>query len=244
MTSNQKFEFTTLDPKKVANRAVAEEQKAFKSIFGSLKEDLLQSQELLRSREEAAAQAREKLVREELQAQFPLYQKAGYEEGYAKGFAAAKAEDEMLQKQLLQTLEKISAELPSMTEKLEMQLTSQLADTVSIARYIAGKVIGATPDDRFFVAIEQILAEQLPSLAEAEKLKIKIHSSHVPLLQLRLSHIANNAHFTGKCIITGSNDVAPGDCVLEWEGGVIKKSKESLLKMIDTVCEHVTHSVS
>lgn len=241
---NQKFEFTTLDRKKVANKDPLQDKAAFKSIFGSLKEDLLQSQELLKTREAAAADAREQEVRKELEARFPLHYKTGYEEGYAKGFQAAKTADEAMQQQLVQTCEKIASSIPALIQELEKHWKSQLDDTVTIARHIAEKVIGATPEERFFVAIEKMLNEQMPLFIEAEKLKIKINPSLVALLQSKINMIANHAHFSGKCMIVGAPDIAAGDCHLEWDGGSVRKNRENLLKMIDTVCEQVTHSVS
>ncbi len=244
MNSHSKFEFATLDRKKVANSEGSRDKAAFKSLFASLKEDLLQSQELLRSREEAAANARESAIRAELEAQLPLHHKAGYEEGYTKGFAAAKSNDDQLQKQLLQTVEKIATNLESITHQLEQKLKAQLKETITLARYIAAKVIGATPDDRFFVSIEQMLLEQLPLLIETESLRIQIHSSLLPLLQLRLDDISRSVNFIGNIRIQGVSHLQPGDCLLEWDGGSLEKSRESLQKAIDTVCEQVAHGVS
>ena len=58
-------------------------------------------QELLRSREEAAADLREQAVRKELEAQFSVHHNNGYEQGYAKGFAAARSAESLFLKRLI-----------------------------------------------------------------------------------------------------------------------------------------------
>ena len=244
MAQNSKFEYATLDRKNVANQDSNAEKPAFKSIFSSLREDLLQSQELLRSREEAAANIREQEIRKEVEVQFQTHHKMGFEEGYAKGFAAKQSEHDTLQQSMLNSIQSIQTQLSLLISQQEKQIQASIKESISLAKVIAKKVIGRTPSSEFFDTIESCLLAQIPQLIESERLKISVHTSLVAPLKENLASIMEKTHFSGKCIITASSEMQEGDCLIEWEGGAIKKNRESLEKMIDTICEQASHSVS
>lgn len=244
MTTNSKFEFTTLKTANVANTTKISERPAFKSIFSSLKEDLLQSQELLKSREEAAANARELRVRTELEAQFPLHHKAGFEEGYAKGFEAKQTQQEKEQALLSKTMSNIEQQLASLCSKETSQKHTQLKESISLAKLIATKLIGHAGEAAFFQSIEQLLLEKLPQFTDEDVLKLSVCPALLAPLKQEMSLIKEKAHFTGKLKLHADDSMQPGDCLLEWQGGAIKKNRKTMEEMIDTICEQVSHSVS
>jgi type III secretion protein L len=142
--------------------------------------------------------------------------KAGYEEGYRKGY-----------EQALAGLARLEAETNSVFERIEPQI-------VKLAVKVAEKIVGAELTSRP-EAIAAIVAQALKTVRHQKDISIRVNSAHVPALEARKSTLLGVLSRARDVMIRADDSMRPGGCVIESELGTLDADLTTQLEMLERV---------
>jgi flagellar biosynthesis/type III secretory pathway protein FliH len=220
-----RFEFPELDQERVVISSAAEKETA-KQEFANLFERVVAAAEIeeqpiidnLVEHESPFKYQEEDLIRSRMQ---------GYEDGYDKGYKAAKNEDETQYKNLQLVIENINSALQKIPEYVSSAQESA-AQTWSAIILQAAKKLAQESWNRFpEAAAEQILDEVLALNLELPKLQILVPKEHLMAVTEKLSAILPSRK--PEVIIVGDENITAGECQIHWQGGGVIRNHEQMM---------------
>ncbi|PWE16771.1 hypothetical protein DDZ18_11265 [Marinicauda salina] len=152
--------------------------------------------------------------------------KAALESEEAKSSAAAAEALRTIAGRAQAVLQRMDAESERMREE-----AARLA--VAAARVIAGRALDRYAAD----TVEACAREALADLRGEPRLALRVTPSLVDELSQRLQDEADLAGFEGAVIVRGDEEVALGDCVLEWRSGAIERTSAEIEARIGEAVE-------
>lgn len=164
---------------------------------------------------------------------------AGYEEGYARGYEAAKAKSEENEQSILKSLEIISANVNQVMKKEEAIHERKFKDIAQVVINLAKKVSGVAIQNNPVAEIEDALRKSFEVLFDKPKLLIVVNDSLIDEVKKRVYRLGKEVNFSGDIEITGDAKVAKGECSVSWQGGGMKLEKENMWKEIDEICKNI-----
>lgn len=154
----------------------------------------------------------------------------GFEAGRQAGRAEAEAERARLE---TESLARIAREVAGLRERHAAGMAElrreNLALSLSIGRKLAGHLMAAQP----LAEIEGLVDECLRRLLGEARIVVRIHGSLLDALQARVDGLARRAGFAGQIILLAEDELAPGDCRVEWADGGATRSFAALDGEID-----------
>lgn len=164
---------------------------------------------------------------------------SGYEEGYNKGYKAAKTEADELNKKINESLQNIGRKFDKIKEERKAEdakRTGQIAEIVlRLAKKVADVSLLTAPLQRLEKAIE----DSLEILYEEPALVIYVNNALVEDLEKRLAALFGKKMFKGKVDVKGRADIEPGSFNIEWEGGGMKSNVSELWQDIEKINENL-----
>jgi type III secretion protein L len=139
--------------------------------------------------------------------------RAGYEEGYRKGYEEA-----------LKGLAGLEQEFDALCERLEPEV-------VKLAVKIAEKVIGAELSSRP-EAIAAIVSQALRTVRHQREINIRVHPSHVAALEAQKQTLLGVLTRARDVVVRGDESVRPGGCVIESELGTLDADLNTQIEML------------
>ena len=112
-----------------------------------------------------------------------------------------------------------------------------LDSAISVAVGIARKIFPALNDKNALGEVERMVVETLEHLIEEPFVTLYLNSGLVAPFEERLEALKTEAGFKGEVKVTAGEDIAPGDCRIEWSGGGAKRDSAELWQKIDEIVE-------
>jgi len=90
--------------------------------------------------------------------------------------------------------------------------------------------------------IEQLVRDSLRLMVDEPRVVVRLNDENLDKLQQRIKDAATMAGFAGKIVLVGDEQVAPGDCAIEWADGGTERNGDRLWAEIDAAIRRLTAS--
>lgn len=160
----------------------------------------------------------------------------GFAEGREEGFAAGRLDAEARAAERLadaaQGLVGVARTLLATLDADRLAVEARAVDlAVAAARKLAEHLIDREP----LAEIRALLAECLGPLRKAPHLVVRLDARDAEALEPEVKRIARETGFDGRIVILGEDDLARGDCRIEWADGGILRDRAALATEIETI---------
>ncbi len=88
--------------------------------------------------------------------------------------------------------------------------------------------------------IEQLVRDSLRIMVDEPRVVVRLSDENLDKLQERIKGAATAAGFAGKIVMLSDDQVAPGDCVIEWADGGTERNGDRLWAEIDAAIRRLT----
>lgn len=154
--------------------------------------------------------------------------------GYARGFAAGRAEEAALsERRRVDALERIAAGLGPILSAVDGRVaaieTEALAFFEALARAACDRALAAEP----LAAIRTAAVETFRHLRGVPHVAARVHASLVDDVEAVLRSVAREGGYEGRVIVIGSEDIALGDARFDWADGGVVSDRRVLLRAVD-----------
>ncbi|SLN69529.1 FliH/SctL family protein [Oceanibacterium hippocampi] len=154
---------------------------------------------------------------------------AAHAEGVRAGAEQARAGIETV---LVQTLETVSAQFQTLAARHEESLREIRAEAAGLAFEIASKLAQSLTEREPLAEIERLIADCLEKLQHEPRVVVRAAEPICEALGPRIDAIARDKAFAGQMVIIPADDMAPGDCRVEWADGGAERDREALEQSI------------
>ena len=131
-------------------------------------------------------------------------------------------------RQIAQTTQNLTDQLNSQA-LLNKKAAFDLA--VTAAKKIAGSALNAFPESEIEATIQDCLAE----MPDQSRLVVAVSENLQDTITSKLQDIAEQQNFEGRIRVSGSAELALGDCKVEWSDGGIERQTETIEKKITEI---------
>jgi flagellar assembly protein FliH len=154
----------------------------------------------------------------------------GYRDGLAEGQRAAVVR---AAERLAQAAEQLADHAAAANATIDDHRQATVQDAVGLAAAIGRKLAGALLAVQPTVEIEALITECLASLDHVPHLAIRCAPELADAVrEIAMARIATSG-FTGRLVVLGDPDRAPGDARIEWADGGIARDQSQLEAAID-----------
>jgi flagellar assembly protein FliH len=162
--------------------------------------------------------------------------------GYQRGLAAAEAQARTAaerraaatHERIATALAGIAGELKGIERRLE---TEAVAIAVTVAKKLAHSLLAREP----LAELSALISECINSFLTAPHVVVRVSHELYPAVRECVDSIATSRGFAGRLVVLGDQDVASGDCRIEWaDGGVIRERAAIEAAIADLVSRYLT----
>jgi flagellar assembly protein FliH len=147
---------------------------------------------------------------------------AGYAEGFAAGEQSATA---AAQQALAAAAEAIAGQATTLLQDADAAQATTEREAIALAAAIARKLAHGLVAREPQAELEALLVDCLGSLAGVPHLVIRCHPDLAAALRDVATARMAESGFTGRLVVLGEPEIAPGDGRIEWaEGGLVRDS--------------------
>ncbi|MCE1237661.1 MAG: flagellar assembly protein FliH [Hyphomicrobiales bacterium] len=162
----------------------------------------------------------------------------GFDEGREEGFAAGRLDAEARAAERLadaaQSLVGVARSLLAALDADRLAIEARALDLAVIAaEKLAGRLVEREP----LVEIRALLTECLGPLRKAPHLVVRLDARDADALEPEVARIARETGFEGRIVILGEDDLARGDCRIEWADGGILRDRAALSAEIEAAVD-------
>jgi len=155
-------------------------------------------------------------------------------QAYRKGFAAgeAKAQGEAAQRAanalqvMADGLDKLNKALAGIETRLE-------TEAVDVAVAVAGKLAPALIAREPFAEISALATDCFQHLVKTPHVVVRVGPAIYEIAKEKLDTIARARGFEGRLVVMAEDNLAAGDCRIEWADGGVARDEASILAVID-----------
>lgn len=152
----------------------------------------------------------------------------GYEEGYAKGFHAAKSETEAREQQVKETVRALLQAIQSKEVESYAAHESHIEALVQ-ALFHSARVLAGVALERFASdEIRRVVTETITQHYNAPELTLFIADQLLSDVLHWIETVRTQLHFTGTIHVHGVANMALSDCRVEWKGGGVTREWSTL----------------
>ena len=143
----------------------------------------------------------------------------GYRNGMAAAEAQARTEAERRTAAAFETIGAVIAGLQTSLTTIERRFEAEAVEVaVAVARKLASALIAREPLAEVTALADGCFRE----LLAAPHVVVRVHESLYAEAKEKLDDIARSRGFEGRLVVMGENDLAIGDCRIEWaDGGLV-----------------------
>jgi flagellar assembly protein FliH len=162
--------------------------------------------------------------------------------GYAAGLAAAEVgERTEINRRCAVAFERAGNAFQSLSAsfaELERRLEAEAVEVAfAVARKLAPTLVNRDPETEIVTLTTACLKE----LRTAPHIVVRVSGSQHATLAPELDRIARANGFEGRLVVLGEEDIAPGDCRLEWaDGGVVRNAAATEATIGQAVARYIT----
>jgi flagellar assembly protein FliH len=156
------------------------------------------------------------------------------QKGRAEGFEAGRASAEArAAERLAEEAARLANACRAMIATLDADRLAIEKQAVDLALAIAAKLAGRLIDREPEAEIRKLLAECLGPLRKAPHLVLRINAGDADAIRPHVDRLVKENGFEGRIIILGEDDMARGDCRIEWADGGIVRDRASVVADIE-----------
>jgi flagellar assembly protein FliH len=160
----------------------------------------------------------------------------GFAEGREEGFAAGRLDAEArAAERLADAASSLVGVARTLLAGLDADRLAIEARSVELAVAAARKLAEHLIDREPLAEISALLAECLGPLRKAPHLVVRLDARDAEALEPEVKRIARETGFDGRIVILGEDDLARGDCRIEWADGGILRDRAALATEIETI---------
>jgi flagellar assembly protein FliH len=149
---------------------------------------------------------------------------AARQEGYAKGRAEGEAAAHATAERAAATaLAAIAQALPLLAEQIDAGVTAAARLMLEITLAGLRRVMPELGRRGGLVEIESLLQQTIVHLREESRVAVRLNESQLDKLRDRLDAVAQAAGFEGRFVLLADEEIAPGDCRIEWADGGVER---------------------
>jgi flagellar assembly protein FliH len=144
--------------------------------------------------------------------------------GYRAGLAAAEARERTeAERKSAAAFDRIGVVLAGFAASLTALQHKLEVEAIEIATVMARKLVPALIAREPTAEIEALAATCLAELRSAPHVVVRLHDSLIDKVRPQLDAIARAKGFEGRLVVLGDDQMARGDCRIEWaDGGVVR----------------------
>lgn len=163
-------------------------------------------------------------------------QAQGFEAGRLAGRSEADGERARLEAEALGHIARqVGLMVQQRTQAVAAMRRESVALALAIARKLAGRLLATQP----LAEIEGLVEECLQRMLGEARIVVRIRTELLDPLQARLDALARKMGFAGQIILFAEDDLAAGDCRVEWADGGAIRSAAALGAEIDELLGRV-----
>lgn len=155
---------------------------------------------------------------------------AGFKEGYAAGEQSTTAK---AARELATAANELGDRITAMVAELDDARKVTQAEAVQLAATVARKLAAALVDREPMAEVEALLAECLASIDHAPHLVIRCSDALADGVRDAATAKVQASGFSGRLVVMGDPEIAPGDCRIEWVDGGLVRDQDALQREID-----------
>jgi flagellar assembly protein FliH len=161
--------------------------------------------------------------------------------GYQNGMAAAEAQARTeAERRTAAAFERIAAGLAGLSGGLSGIETRLEGEAIEIAVEVAKKLATALIAREPLGEVAALADGCLRELVSAPHVVVRVHETLLADAKQKLEEIARSRGFQGRLVVMGENDLAVGDCRIEWaDGGLVRERATIEAAIADAVDRYV-----
>lgn len=156
---------------------------------------------------------------------------AGFAEGFAAGEQSVSAK---AAKQISAAANSLADHVAQMAAGLDDARKETLEEAVALAASIARKLATALLSHQPTAEIEALIADCLASLDGVPHLVIRCHTELADEVRAIAQNRIATSGFSGRLVVMGDPDIAPGDGRIEWVDGGVVRDMAAISNQIDS----------
>jgi flagellar assembly protein FliH len=162
--------------------------------------------------------------------QIDALRKEGFDAGFDAGKQADK-DEQMVRLSLLMTL--IEENITAVVARLDQMAREQEVNARHLVLAIAKKLLPTFTAQNGMQEIEALLAETLREMVREPRLVVRVHEGQFDIINERIQAIAVQRAYPGKVIVLADDDVAAGDCRVEWADGGVERNTQATWRAVE-----------
>jgi flagellar assembly protein FliH len=162
--------------------------------------------------------------------------------GRAEGMAAGRASAEArAAERLADEAGRIARTCQALIQTIDAERLTVERQAVELALTIARKLAGRLIEREPLAEIRALLAECLGPLRRAPHLVIRINAADSDAIRPHVDKLVKETGFEGRMVILGEDDMAQGDCKIEWaDGGIVRDSSQVEVEIDASIGRYLT----
>lgn len=142
-------------------------------------------------------------------------------------------------------LKQLSARLQAIISRLDSESNDMREDAVRLAMATARTIASHALDQYGAETIESCVREALLDLRTEPRISIRVAPNLADTLAERIYEFAKREGLDNQIVVRADDEVAGGDCVLEWRTGAIERTQSDIEARIgEAVAKWLTHAQS
>ncbi|MES1990589.1 MAG: FliH/SctL family protein [Pseudomonadota bacterium] len=165
----------------------------------------------------------------------------GYASGFIEGETRARAQSDA---EVAQAMEHFAANAGSLLAALQAESAVIRGEAASLALVAVRKLAPALVATRPQAEIEAVLRDCLTHLNREPHIVLRVSENLVEQLKSVVDRMAMERGLAGRIILLGQNDVAEGDCIVEWADGGVVRSRADIEAELNEIVERYIATLS
>ena len=163
-------------------------------------------------------------------------------EGYASGIIQGQADArQQTDTDLSSAMDLFTSNGASLLNALQAESANMRGEAAALAMLAARKLAPALVATRPKAEIEAVLRACLTHLNREPHIVLRVSDRLVDQLKDTVDHMAMERGLSGKIILLGQNDIAEGDCIVEWaDGGVVRSAADIEHELTEIVDRYIS----
>lgn len=161
----------------------------------------------------------------------------GYEEGYAKGYSAAKQDADDINKKTLETIDAIQKQLAKINVEKASHSKKLTEDVTSLSLQIARKISEVSLQQNQLQEIEKTIEKTLGMLFDEPKIIINVSGEVANFVNEKIKSIKEESGFLGDVEVLPDQAMDAGSCNIQWQSGGAVHDKQEIWGQINAIIE-------
>lgn len=161
----------------------------------------------------------------------------GFEEGKAAGLAEAKAS---IDQAVAEAFANASQALQTLDQALNELKTGLEADALHTVTTIVKKIVPHYARKYGCDEVEALVHDCLSAAYDEPRIVVRAHDTVLGSLTDQLDHLTKASGFNGNIVLFEDQDLAPGDCRVEWADGGAERDVNRVWENIETAITRFT----